>query len=62
MTMLSVVIPERDEVGCIAATGRHLSLELRLHEVPHEILARRPALWRRGFTNDGRPLGQELST
>lgn len=36
--MLSVVIPARDEVGCIAATVRHLSLELRLHEVPHEIL------------------------
>jgi len=35
---LSVVIPARDEEGCIASTVRHLHLELSLQKVPHEIL------------------------
>ena len=35
---LSVVIPARDEEGCIEATVRHLHLELSLHKVPHEIV------------------------
>jgi dolichol-phosphate mannosyltransferase len=35
---LSVVIPARDEEGCIASTIEHLHLELRLHNVPHEIV------------------------
>jgi dolichol-phosphate mannosyltransferase len=35
---LSVIIPARDEAGCIASTVEHLSLELRLHNVPHEIV------------------------
>jgi dolichol-phosphate mannosyltransferase len=35
---LSVVIPARDEEGCIAATVEHLHLELRLHDIPHEIV------------------------
>ena len=35
---LSVVIPARDEAGCIASTVEHLHLELRLHGVPHEIV------------------------
>ncbi len=35
---LSVVIPARDEAGCIAATVEHLHLELELHQVPHEIV------------------------
>jgi len=38
LTLLSVVIPARDESGCIAATVEHLHLELRLHAVPHEII------------------------
>jgi dolichol-phosphate mannosyltransferase len=38
LTKLSVVIPARDEEGCIASTLEHLHLELRLHDVPHEIL------------------------
>ena len=38
LTLLSVVIPARDEEGCIAATIGHLHLELRLHHVPHEIV------------------------
>jgi dolichol-phosphate mannosyltransferase len=35
---LSVVIPARDEEGCIASTVEHLHLELRMQEVPHEIV------------------------
>jgi dolichol-phosphate mannosyltransferase len=35
---LSIVIPARDEEGCIASTVAHLHLELRLHQVPHEIV------------------------
>ena len=35
---LSVVIPARDEAGCIAPTIEHLGLELRLHGIPHEIV------------------------
>lgn len=35
---LSIVIPARDEEGCIEATVRHLNLELNLHKVPHEIV------------------------
>jgi dolichol-phosphate mannosyltransferase len=35
---LTVVIPARDEAGCIASTVEHLHLELRLNGIPHEIL------------------------
>jgi dolichol-phosphate mannosyltransferase len=35
---LSVVIPARNEDGCVASTVEHLHLELRLHDVPHEIV------------------------
>src|SRR5262245_33024360 len=38
LTKLSVVIPARDEEGCIASTVEHLHLELRLQSVPHEIV------------------------
>ena len=38
LQLLSVVIPARDEEGCIVSTVEHLHLELRLHEVPHEIV------------------------
>ena len=38
LQLLSVVMPARDEEGCIASTVEHLHLELRLHEVPHEIV------------------------
>ena len=38
LRLLSVVIPARDEAGCIAATVEHLHVELRLHEIPHEIV------------------------
>ena len=38
LTLLSVVIPARDEEGCITATVEHLHLELRLNHVPHEIV------------------------
>lgn len=36
--LLSVIIPARDEEGCIASTVEHLYVELRLHGVPHEIV------------------------
>ena len=36
--LLSVVIPARDEEGCIESTVGHLHLELELHAVPHEIV------------------------
>lgn len=35
---LSVVIPARDEAGCIASTVSHLHLELNINQVPHEIV------------------------
>jgi dolichol-phosphate mannosyltransferase len=35
---LSVVIPARDEAGCIASTVEHLHLELRLYHIAHEII------------------------
>src|SRR5437870_11745904 len=38
LQLLSVVIPARDEEGCIASTVEHLHVELRLHNVPHEIV------------------------
>jgi dolichol-phosphate mannosyltransferase len=38
LALLSVVIPARDEAGCIASTVEHLHLELRLQSVPHEIV------------------------
>jgi dolichol-phosphate mannosyltransferase len=38
LKLLSVVIPARDEAGCIAATVEHLHVELRLKAIPHEIL------------------------
>lgn len=36
--LLSIVIPARDEEGCIVSTVEHLHLELRLRNVPHEIV------------------------
>jgi dolichol-phosphate mannosyltransferase len=38
LSLLSVVIPARDEEGCIRSTVEHLHLELSLHNVPHEIV------------------------
>jgi len=39
LRMLSIVIPVRDEEGCICSTIEHLHLELSLHDIPHEIIA-----------------------
>ncbi len=36
--LLSIVIPARNEEGCISSTVEHLHLELRLRGVPHEIV------------------------
>lgn len=38
LQLLSIVIPARDEEGCICSTIEHLHLELRLRSVPHEII------------------------
>ncbi|MFN2507173.1 MAG: glycosyltransferase family 2 protein [Chthoniobacterales bacterium] len=38
LSLLSIVIPARDEEGCIASTVEHLHTELRLQKVPHEIV------------------------
>ena len=38
LKLLSVVIPARDEEGCIASTVEHLHLELRLNHIAHEII------------------------
>lgn len=38
LQLLSIVIPARNEEGCIASTVEHLHLELRLNQIPHEIV------------------------
>lgn len=38
LNLLSVVIPARDEEGCIASTIEHLHLELQLQGINHEII------------------------
>jgi dolichol-phosphate mannosyltransferase len=38
LSLLSVVIPARDEEGCVASTIQHLHVELTLQGVPHEIV------------------------
>jgi dolichol-phosphate mannosyltransferase len=38
LQVLSVVIPARNEEGCIASTVEHLHVELRLHDIEHEII------------------------
>jgi dolichol-phosphate mannosyltransferase len=38
LSLLSIVIPARDEEGCISSTVEHLFVELRLRSIPHEII------------------------
>lgn len=38
LDLLSVVIPARDEEGCICSTVEHLHVELTIQKVPHEII------------------------
>jgi dolichol-phosphate mannosyltransferase len=38
LTLLTVVIPARDEAECIGSSVRHLHLELSIHDIPHEIV------------------------
>lgn len=38
LQLLSIVIPARNEEGCIASTVEHLHVELRIHHIPHEIV------------------------
>ncbi|HTP85334.1 MAG TPA: glycosyltransferase family 2 protein [Bryobacteraceae bacterium] len=57
LEILSVVIPARDEAGCIASTVEHLHVELRLHQIQHEIVAVDD-----GSTDATWPVLQELKT
>jgi len=38
LRMLSVVIPARDEEGCISSTVEHVHAELTAHDITHEII------------------------
>src|SRR6266404_3450687 len=38
LSLLTVVIPSRDEEKCICSTVEHLHLELRLNGIPHQIV------------------------
>jgi dolichol-phosphate mannosyltransferase len=38
LKLLSIVLPARDEEGCICSTVEHLHVELRIHNIPHEII------------------------
>ncbi len=38
LKLLSIVLPAKDEEGCIAATVEHLHVELALYNIPHEII------------------------
>lgn len=38
LNLLSVIIPVRNEADCIASTVEHLHVELRLQNIPHEIV------------------------
>jgi len=38
LKLLSIVIPARDEEGCVASMAEHLHLELSLQKIPHEIV------------------------
>ncbi len=57
LSLLSVVIPARNEEGCICSTVEHLHLELRLNQVAHEIVVVDD-----GSTDRTWPLLEELRT
>ena len=38
LKLLSIILPARNEEGCICSTVEHLHVELRLQHVPHEII------------------------
>jgi dolichol-phosphate mannosyltransferase len=38
LTLLSVIVPARNEEGCISSMVEHLHLELQLNAIPHEIV------------------------
>jgi dolichol-phosphate mannosyltransferase len=38
LPLMSIIIPSRDEAACISSTVEHLHVELRLRNVPHEIV------------------------
>jgi dolichol-phosphate mannosyltransferase len=38
LTLLSIIIPALNEAGCIGSTVEHLHLELKLQNIPHELV------------------------
>jgi dolichol-phosphate mannosyltransferase len=38
LAFLSVIVPAQNEEGCICSMVEHLDLELRMNDIPHEIL------------------------
>src|SRR5215472_5033379 len=38
LSLLSIVIPARNEEDAVSATVEHLAVELRLHSIPYEIV------------------------
>jgi dolichol-phosphate mannosyltransferase len=57
LKLYSIIIPARDEEGSIAGTIEHLHVEMKLHNIPHEIVAVDD-----GSTDRTWPILQELSS
>src|ERR1700722_7586948 len=38
LSLLSIVIPARNEEGCICSTVEHLHVELNIHQIAHEMI------------------------
>src|ERR1700722_9984544 len=38
LQLLSIIIPARNEEGCICSTVEHLHVELNIHQIAHEMI------------------------